>query len=400
MKASLEIIEKLSISNASKIVLIVIDGIGGLPVNGATELEKAHTPNLDALARDAICGMIDPVGRGITPGSGPANLALLGYDPFRFIIERGALSAAGVGFDMQPSDIAVRMNFATIDKEGKIVDRRAGRISTAKNRELCKLLEGISLDDVELFLRTEKEHRAVVIFRGEELSEELSGSDPQATAVPPQPLAALSASAGKTVKVANSFIDRAKERLKSSYPANMVLLRGFAKYPQLPQFNDIYKLHAAAIALYPMYRGIARIVGMEILRAAEGIAGEFQTLKENFQSHDFFYLHIKDTDSAGEDGNFDQKVKIIEEIDKQIPILMELNPDVVAITGDHSTPAILKRHSWHPVPILIHSTWVRPDSVRQFSENACSMGGLGRFDAVEVMPLLLAHALKTAKYLA
>jgi 2,3-bisphosphoglycerate-independent phosphoglycerate mutase len=400
MKVSLEIIEKLSISNASKIVLIVIDGIGGLPLNGATELEKAHTPNLDALARDAICGVIDPVGPGITPGSGPANLALLGYDPFRFIIERGALSAAGVGFDMQPSDIAARMNFATIDKEGKIVDRRAGRISTAKNRELCKLLEGISLNDAELFLRTEKEHRAVVIFRGEELFEELSDSDPQETAVQPQPVKALSARAEKTVKVANSFIDKAKEQLKNSYPANMVLLRGFAKRPQLPQFNDIYKLHAAAIALYPMYCGIARIVGMEVLEAAEGIAGEFQTLEENFESYDFFYIHIKDTDSAGEDGNFDQKVKIIEEIDKQIPILMKLNPDVVAITGDHSTPAILKRHSWHPVPILIHSTWSRPDSVRQFSENACSMGGLGRFSAVEVMPLLLAHALKTTKYLA
>jgi len=400
MKASPEIIEKLSISNASKIVLIVIDGIGGLPVNGATELEKAYTPNLDALARDAICGMIDPVGRGITPGSGPANLALLGYDPFKFIIGRGALSAAGVGFDMQPSDIAVRMNFATIDKEGKIVDRRAGRISTGKNRELCKLLERISLDDAELFLRTEKEHRAVVIFRGEGLSEELSDSDPQAIAVPPQPLRALSARAEKTVKVVNSFIDRAKEQLRSSHPANMVLLRGFAKYPQLPQFNNIYKLHAAAIALYPMYRGIARIVGMEILESAEGIAGEFQTLEENFQSYDFFYLHIKDTDSAGEDGNFDQKVKIIEEIDKQIPILIKLNPDVVAITGDHSTPAILKGHSWHPVPILIHSRWSRPDGVRQFSENACSQGGLGRFSAVEVMPLLLAHALKTVKYLA
>jgi 2,3-bisphosphoglycerate-independent phosphoglycerate mutase len=400
MKASYEITQELCVSNASKIVLIVIDGLGGLPLNGATELEKAHTPNLDALAKNAICGVIDPVGCGITPGSGPANLALLGYDPFRFIIERGAFSAVGVGFNMQPQDLAARMNFATIDKEGKITDRRAGRISTSKNRELCKLLETISLNDVELFLRTEKEHRAVVIFRGEGLFEELSGSDPQVVGVEPLPLEALTARAEKTVKVINSFIAKAKERLKNSYPANMVLLRGFAKCPELPQFNDIYKLHAASIALYPMYRGLARIIGMEILESEGGIAGEFRTLKKNFQPYDFFYLHIKDADSAGEDGNFDQKVKVIEEIDKQIPILMELNPDVIAITGDHSTPAILKKHSWHPVPILIHSKWCRPDNVRQFSENACSQGGLGRFNAIEVMPLLLAHALKTAKYLA
>ena len=293
MKASPEIAKELSISNASKIVLIVIDGLGGLPVNGATELERAHTPNLDALAKNATCGVIDPVGRGITPGSGPANLALLGYDPFKFIIERGALSAAGVGFDMQPSDIAARINFATIDKEGKVTDRRAGRISTAKNRELCKSLEGISLDDAELFLRTEKEHRAVVIFRGEGLFEELSGSDPQTTGVRPVPLKALSARAEKTVKVVNSFIAKAKEQLKNSHPANMVLLRGFAKYPQLPQFNDIYKLHAAAIALYPMYRGLARIIGMKTLEAEEGIAGEFQTLKKNSSRMIFSIFTLK-----------------------------------------------------------------------------------------------------------
>ena len=400
MKAFPEIAKEFSVSNTSKVVLIVIDGLGGLPVNEATELEKAHIPNLDSLAKDSICGVIDPVGRGITPGSGPANLALLGYDPFKFIIERGALSAAGVGFDMQPSDVAARVNFATIDKEGKVTDRRAGRISTAKNRELCKLLEEIKLDDAEFFLITEKEHRAVVIFRGEGLSGELSGSDPQTMGIAPQPLKALSPRAEKTVKIVNSFLAKAKIQLRDSHPANMVLLRGFAKYPQLPQFNDIYKLHAASIALYPMYRGIARIIGMKILEAEGGIAGEFQALKKNFQPYDFFYFHIKDMDSAGEDGDFDKRVKIIEEIDKQIPVLMELSPDVVAITGDHSTPAILKRHSWHSVPILIHSKWCRPDSVRQFSENACSVGGLGRFNAVEVMSLLLANALKTAKYLA
>lgn len=400
MKVFSEITKELSVSNASKIVLIVIDGVGGLPVNGVTELEKAYIPNLDALASNSICGIIDPVGRGISPGSGPANLALLGYNPFKFVIERGALSAAGVGFDMQPSDIAARVNFATIDKEGKIVDRRAGRIPTAKNRELCRLLEGINLDDVKLFLVTEKEHRAVVIFRGEGLSDQLSDSDPQATGVAPFPIKALSTHAEKTASVVNLFLTEAKMRLRNFHPANMILLRGFAKCPQLPRFNDTYKLRSASIALYPMYRGIARIAGMEILETEGGIAGEFQTLKKNFGSYDFFYLHIKDMDSAGEDGDFNRRVEIIEEIDRQIPLLMELSPDVIAVTGDHSTPAVLRRHSWHPVPISIYSKWCRPDNVKQFSENACSAGSLGRFNAVEVMPLLLANALRTTKYLA
>ncbi len=394
-----DLMKKIAIPTESKVVLLVIDGLGGLPKDGKTELEKAKTPHLDELAARGISGMTDPVGRGITPGSGPAHLSLFGYDPLRFEIGRGALAASGIGFELEPDDLAARINFATIDEEGKVTDRRAGRISSEKNKELCRLLEEkTEIEGIELFVKTVKEHRAVVIFRGTGLSDELNDSDPQVTGVPPLEIEALSPIAEKAAEIVRDFLHRAKEVLRGHHPADMVLLRGFAKPPRLLSLTEIYHLRPAAIAAYPMYRGIARLVGMDILSTGGKIEEEFRTLKDNFLKYDFFYLHIKGSDSAGEDGDFQRKVKVIEEVDRNIPLLTDLRPAAIAVTGDHSTPSVLKSHSWHAVPFLLYSAWCRPDKVDEFSEEACSQGGLGRFPALKVMPLLLAHGRKFTKY--
>ncbi len=329
----------------TKIVFLIADGLGGLPQNGKsgkTELESARTPNLDALVKGSICGLIEPVGPGITPGSGPAHLALFGYDPIRYQIGRGALSAAGVGFYQGRGDIAARINFATIDNDGKVIDRRAGRLPTEKTKELCSILERIKLPGVEVLLRAEKEHRAVVIFRGDGLSDKITDSDPQKEGLPILEVKAIQPESIKTASLVNKFIQESLLLLKSQTPANALLLRGFANYPDLPKIDKLYKLKAAAIASYPMYKGIARLIGMKALDGCENIEDEFKILKENFKDYDFFFVHFKKTDSAGEDGDFDRKVRAIEELDGYIPQLMDLKPDVVVVTGDHSTPSVLK----------------------------------------------------------
>ncbi len=385
----------------TKIVFLIADGLGGLPQNGKsgkTELESARTPNLDALVKGSICGLIEPVGPGITPGSGPAHLALFGYDPIRYQIGRGALSAAGVGFYQGPGDIAARINFATIDNDGKVIDRRAGRLPTEKTKELCSILERIKLPGVEVLLRAEKEHRAVVIFRGDGLSDKITDSDPQKEGLPILEVKAIQPESIKTASLVNKFIQESLLLLKSQTPANALLLRGFANYPDLPKIDKLYKLKAAAIASYPMYKGIARLIGMKALDGCETIEDEFKLLKENFKDYDFFFVHFKKTDSAGEDGDFDRKVRAIEELDGYIPQLMDLKPDVVVVTGDHSTPSVLKSHSWHPVPFLLYSRYCRPDDVSTFSESACRKGSLGTFPAVNIMPLALANGLRLKKF--
>ena len=396
------ILKELSIKNEARIILLVLDGLGGLPIEkgGPTELEKAYTPNLDQLARNSICGLVDPLGPGLTPGSGPAHLSLFGYDPFIYQIGRGVLASLGVMFDLKPADVAFRINFATKDEKGIIIDRRAGRLPTEENQRLCELLNKIKLGGVELFVRTVKEHRAVAILRGKDLSGDLLDSDPQKTGLPPRAVEPhTDSSASKyTAKLANEFISRANELLKDKHPANTVLLRGFAKYEKLPSMQEIYKLNPAAIANYPMYKGVAKLVGMEILKTGDTIDSEFEILKENYSSFDFFYIHIKKTDSYGEDGDFEHKVKIIEEVDQQIPKLLKLHPEVIIVTGDHSTPALLKSHSWHPVPTLLYSKYCRADEVDSFSEKACIRGGLGIIHSTNLLPLALGNALKLEKY--
>ncbi len=393
-------LKDLSRKSETKIVLLVIDGLGGLPrpETGKTELETARTPNLDRLASGGICGVTDPVAQGITPGSAPGHLALFGYDPVEFTVGRGILEVLGIDFDVKKGDVAARGNFCTVGPKGIVVDRRAGRISTEQNAELCKILSRIALGGVELFVVPVKEHRFAVVFRGAKLSGDVSDSDPQQVGMTPLTVVPLLPTGDRMASLANEFVARAKAALADRHPANMVLLRGFSQHPDLPSMVDTFKLNPAAIAAYPMYRGLAKLVGMKVLDTGSSIEDEFNTLRQRYGDHDFFFIHVKKTDSAGEDGNFDGKVSVLEEVDGLLPRITDLKPDVIVVTGDHSTPATLKGHSWHPVPLILYSRWCRPDSVQQFGERACATGGLGRFPAAEVMPLAMAHALKLAKY--
>ena len=395
-----EVLHSLAIQTESRLVMVVIDGIGGLPVQGKTELEAAKIPNLDRLASKAICGLIDPISYGITPGSGPSHLALFGYDPFRYEIGRGVMEALGIGLKLTKDDLTARGNFATMDETGIIIDRRAGRISTKKNQEICQFLQNEikEVDGVRISIHPGKEHRFVILFQGKELREDLADADPQKDGLKAKGTEGLSPEARRTAEVVNGYIRRSTEVLKPFYPANTILLRGFSKIPNIPTMVDRFKLRPAAIATYPMYRGLARLVGMEILETGESIQDEVATLEKYFDRYDFFYLHFKKPDMAGEDGNFKAKVKAIEDIDRIVPSILKLKPDVVVITGDHSTPALLKGHSWHPNPILLYSKYVRPDGIRRFTERQCQRGQLGRFRAMDVIPLMLANGLKLKKF--
>ncbi|MEZ4617562.1 MAG: 2,3-bisphosphoglycerate-independent phosphoglycerate mutase [Caldilineaceae bacterium] len=398
---SIELLQRLRKPSQSKIVLLVMDGLGGLPqrVGGKTELETANTPHLDELATHGICGLQQPVATGITSGSGPGHLALFGYEPLTYQIGRGVLSALGIDFDLQPQDVAARGNFCTVDEEGLVTDRRAGRISSEKGKELCALLDEIELPGVELFVRPVEEYRFLLVLRGARLNAALTDTDPQRTGAEPLPPRATQVEAEPTADFVRQFLEAAQSRLADRHPANMVLLRGFAQRPDWPTISDAFGLHAAAIAAYPMYRGVARLLGMEPLRTAEEPAAKIDLLTKRWQDFDFFFVHVKRTDSAGEDGDFDRKVALIEEVDAQIPRLLDLKPDVVLVTGDHSTPAVLQAHSWHPVPVLLWSTHCRPDQVTSFGERPCIHGALGpRFPAAELMPLASANARRLEKF--
>ena len=397
-------LHSLSRRSPSRIVFLVIDGVGGLPhpETGKTELESAEKPNLDRIASESVCGLIDPVGTGITPGSAPGHLAIFGYDPIKYSVGRGIIEALGIDLELKPGDIAARGNFCTIDKNGIITDRRAGRISTEKNAELCQLLNRIAIAGVETIVMPVKEHRFVLIIRGEGLSPELTDSDPQQVGLAAKEIEALSPRARRTAEIANEFVSQARGLLGSAGnnipSANMVLMRGFSRRPDIPTIPEIYKLKPAAIAIYPMYRGLARLVGMKLLPAGVNITDQMESLHRYYGDYDFFFVHFKSTDSRGEDGNFEAKVHAIEEVDAALPNLLNLNPDVLIVTGDHSTPATLAAHSWHPVPFMLRSRWCRPDNVAAFSERACLAGGMGRFPAVEIMSLAMSNALKLDKF--
>jgi len=392
--------KKISRTSPSKIVLLIIDGVGGLPhpETGKTELESARKPNLNRIARDSLCGLIDPISPGITPGSAPGHLAIFGYDPVKYNIGRGVVEALGIDLELKPDDIAARGNFCTLDDKGIIADRRAGRLSTDKNTELCRLLNNIAIDGAEISVLPVKEHRFVLILRGEDLSPELADSDPQQAGLAPKKIEALSPQAQKTARIVNEFVSQARSLLQGEAPANMVLLRGFSRRPDIPPISEIYKLKTAAIATYPMYRGLARLVGMQVLPGGESITAQLNSLRRYYADYDFFFVHFKSTDARGEDGDFRAKVQAVEELDNALPGLLSLDPEVLIITGDHSTPATLAMHSWHPVPFMLKSKWCRPDNVTEFSERACLAGGMGRFPATEIMPLAMANALKLDKF--
>lgn len=400
----LNVIRNLTQKGDTKIVLLVMDGLGGLPreAGGPTELEAASTPNMDRLAREGMVGLMHMIGVGISPGSGPGHLGLFGYDPLTSLIGRGVLEAVGIGESLTAQDVAARGNFCTVDDNGVITDRRAGRISTEECARMVGLIQDITLPGVDLIVKPVRDYRFVLILRGYGLSDGLNETDPQKVGAKPLAVEPQEASpeAVRTAELVNQWIEAVQQRIKDQRPANMVTLRGWSREPGLPRFEDIFKLNAAALAVYPMYKGLASLVGMTLVHGLANLDDQLKALREQWSSFDFFFVHHKYTDSRGEDGDFEGKVKEIEKVDRVIPQILDLKPDVLVITGDHSTPSVLKSHSWHPVPVLLWApgtTRANPD-VSAFGESQCLRGALGQFLAKDLMCLITAHARRQAKY--
>jgi 2,3-bisphosphoglycerate-independent phosphoglycerate mutase len=395
-----DLIRELREPNDTKIVLLVADGLGGLPLEpgGKTELESARTPNLDACARDGVCGLSIPVLPGITPGSGPGHLGLFGYDPLEYRIGRGILEALGINFEVGPRDVAARGNFCTVNADGVITDRRAGRPPTERCVAMCRKLQQIRVPGVEIFVEPVREHRFVVVFRGDDLGDAVNDTDPQQTGHKPLRAEGADPASQNTARAANEFVAEAARVLQDEAPTNMVTLRGFARYPKIETMQAVYGLRPVAIAVYPMYRGLARLAGMDVADAGASLADQMEALRRLWGRYDFFFLHYKYTDSTGEDGNFAAKVEMIERLDNELPKVRALEPDVLIVTGDHSTPSKLRSHSWHPVPTLLWAKTCRPDPVTEFGESYCLRGGLGQFQAMYLLPLAMAHAGRLGKY--
>ncbi len=401
MISRMDLLQSLAIENEKKMVLLVMDGLGGLPgEDGLTELEKAKTPLMDRLAAESELGLLSMVDVGITPGSGPGHLSLFGYDPLTWSIGRGILEALGVGAHVGAGDICARGNFCTVDADGVILDRRAGRIPSEESARVVEKLqkEIKSIENVKVTFYPGREHRFVVVFSGENLSEEVNDADPQKEGLPMRWAEARNEKALRTEKIINAFIRKVWEVLKDENPANGCLLRGFSSAPHIPSLKELYKIKPMALATYPMYRGLARLVGMEIGNAGETLEQLFDAVGNYWKDYSYFYVHVKYTDSRGEDGNFAEKVKIIEEVDRLLPKILDLKPDVLAITGDHSTPSFLSGHSWHEVPLLLWSPFARRCNAVEFGEKACSAGTLGRMQGDKLIGLMMAHGLKLNKY--
>ncbi|MCR4412213.1 MAG: 2,3-bisphosphoglycerate-independent phosphoglycerate mutase [Thermoguttaceae bacterium] len=396
----LDVVSELKTKNDSKIVMLIADGIGGLPIEpgGPTELEAAKTPNLDRLAKLGVLGSMIPIKPGITPGSGPGHLGLFGLDPLKYVIGRGVLEATGIGFQVGPDDVAIRCNFVTLNADGTIKDRRAGRIPTAESAPLAVKLRQIKIPGVEIFVEPVQEHRFAVVFRAAGLGARVNDTDPQKTGVKPLDPVGEDPASQRTADIARQFVAQAEKLLAAEPKANGLTMRGFSKKPALPTYQETYGLKAAAIAVYPMYKGLASLVGMEIVGQPKTLEDEVALLARVWNDYDFFFVHFKYTDSRGEDGNFGEKVKMIEQLDAIVPRIEALRPTVLVVTGDHSTPAAMASHSWHPVPVLLSARTVRPDACQTFGETEALRGGLGQFEAVYLMPLLLAHAGRLAKF--
>lgn len=397
-----EVWEELAREEGGSIIYLVMDGVGGLPHpdTGKTELQSAHTPNLDRLARGSSCGLLEMVGPGITPGSGPGHLALFGYDPLSHRIGRGILAAFGIDFELRRGDIAARINFATLDQEGLVKDRRAGRISTAENRRLCRKIRDETKVEFngDLFIETVSEHRALLVLRGEGLHGELGDTDPHKTGVHPLALESLSDKANQTAEIVREFLEQVQDVLASEDRANMILLRGFDSFHALPSLKTRFNLRGVCSAQYPMYKGISRLIGMEVL-SAPSMEGSFKELQDVYDDDfDFYFLHLKETDSSGENENYGAKVETIEAIDQWLPMVLDLKPDVLVVAADHSTPAIMGQHSWHPVPFCIHSPFARGDGTETFDESSCRLGALGVRPGLHLMGLALAQAGRLKKF--
>ncbi len=391
---------ELTLKTPAKLALVVMDGVGDIATREQgylTPLEAANTPNLDALSKDSAQGRMIPVAPGITPGSGPGHLGLFGYDPLEFEVGRGVIEALGLGLELRAGDIAARANFCTLDAKGIVTDRRAGRIDTAVCEQLCALLSQKikKVGDAQVIIKAGKGHRFVVLFRGKGLEGPLTDADPhrEGLAIPKvSPVNAKSAKAKKAAKLVADFYKAALPLLAQKKPANGFLLRGIAHQPHIATFQDRYGMRPACIAVYPMYKGLAQLVGMAKLEGPQTIAEQFERYVAEYENYDYFFIHYKYTDMYGEDGNFAAKRKAIEELDAALPTLLRKRPDVLAITGDHSTPCALKGHSWHPQPVLIHSASSGSDKLDRFTETGANSGSLGVFAAKFLIRLMQANA--------
>ena len=397
-----QLITSLALKNDKRIVMLVMDGLGDCanPQRGGTALQLARTPNMDALAGRSACGLLVPVANAVTPGSGPGHLGLFGYDPLHYIVGRGVLSALGLEFPLQASDVAARLNFCTLDKAGNVADRRAGRIPDEENRRvLAKIRKGLKVPaGVEVFFETEAEHRALMVLRGAGLDDNIGETDPQTTGVPTLKANRAPHDKSATANIVANLIDQIGKILADEPKANMILARGFAKYPTWPKFPDRYKLNPAAVAGYPMYRGVARLLGIPVVSQPTTAIDVCTEAGKAMQDHTFVFAHFKYTDKTGEDGDLDGKIQRIEEMDAALPTLLAANPDVLIITGDHSTPPSLKAHSWHPIPVLMHAPHIRGGQSAHFDEISCRGGEIGTIPSKEILPLAMAHAGKLEKY--
>src|SRR2546421_3414002 len=391
---------ELTLKPEAKLALVVLDGLGDLAIGGpdsSTPLEAASTPNLDALTQNSAQGRIIPVAPGITPGSGPAHLGLFGYDPLEFEVGRGVIEALGLGVDLKPGDVAARANFCTLNAKGIVTDRRAGRIDTAVCEKLCALLSKKikKIGDAQVIIKPGKGHRFVVVFRGKGLEGPLTDADPHREGLPVPKVRAVSAKslkAKKAAKLVEEFYKLALPIIAKKHPANGFLLRGIAHQPAIPTFEERYGLRAACIAVYPMYKGLAQLVGMTKLEGPQTIAEQFERYAAEYDNYDYFFIHYKYPDMHGEDGNFAAKRQSIEDLDAALPIFLSRKPEVIAITGDHSTPCVIKGHSWHPQPVLLHSPCSGSDKLERFTETGANSGSLGVFEAKYLLRLMQANA--------
>jgi len=398
--------DKLTLPTKAKIALVVLDGVGDIAIkeNGyLTPLEAAKTPIMDKLSREAIQGRMTPVAPGVTPGSGPGHLALFGYDPVETQVGRGVIEALGLGLELKVGDVAARANFCSLDADGLVTDRRAGRIETEECERLCAILSKKikKVSNTQIIIQPGKGHRFVVIFRGTGMEGPLNDTDPQREGLPiaeSTPLDPSSKKAQKAAKLIKAFYDKALPILKDERPANGFLMRGIAHQPDIPTFEQRYKLKAACLAVYPMYKGLAQLVGMDKVEGPQSISEQFNRYLEEYDNYDFFFIHYKYTDMYGEDGNFEAKKKAIEELDEALPILLQKRPDVIAITGDHSTPCPMKGHSWHPQPVLLTSAFSGSDKLDRFTETGANIGSMGVFDAKFLIRHMQAHAMMFDKY--
>jgi 2,3-bisphosphoglycerate-independent phosphoglycerate mutase len=394
------LLSRLAVRADTRLLLVVIDGLGGLPAapDGQTELEAAHTPTLDSLAAAGVTGLLTIAAPGITPGSGPGHLALFGFDPLEVSVSRGVLEALGIDVALNPQDVAIRGNLCRVDSSGRVVDRRAGRIGDQRARELLERLRDLDVEGVEVAIHHVAEHRFVVVLHGAGLGADIQDTDPGRPGLAPRAPAASAPGSQRTAQAVQQLADTAARRLAGEPDANMIVLRGAGRRPQLPSLDEAYRLRAMAVARYPMYRGIARLLGMHVLSAGGGAAGEAELLRGGWDAHDFAFVHFKGADRAGEDGDFDAKMAAIETIDAALAGLLEPRPSVVVVTGDHSTPAQLAAHSWHPVPVVLAADTCRPDEQARFGERHCALGGLGHLEAKHLMAIMLAHGGRLAKF--